>query len=138
MSGSRPFWALLHCHFSTCTWAQTPNLQAAGADPTASQTLRVGTGQIPPFVLRQGGELTGFSVDLWSALARRLNANFQLVEMGLHSEKEQLQAVQHGDADAAISAIAMTAEREELVDFSLAYFDSGYRSSSAIRMTIHS
>ena len=110
---------------ATCTWAQTPNLQAAGADPTASRTLRVGTGQIPPFVLRQGGELTGFSVDLWSALARRLNANFQLVEMGLHSEKEQLQAVQHGDADAAISAIAMTAEREELVDFSLAYFDSG-------------
>jgi hypothetical protein len=44
---------------ATCTRAQTPNLHAAGADQTTSRTLHVATGQIPPFVLRQGNELTG-------------------------------------------------------------------------------
>jgi polar amino acid transport system substrate-binding protein len=102
-----------------------PCANAANSGQTETRTLRVATGQIPPFVLKQGDELTGFSVDLWTVLARRLNAGFQLVEMGLHSEKEQLQAVQRGDADVAISAIAITAEREELVDFSVPYFDSG-------------
>jgi ABC-type amino acid transport substrate-binding protein len=102
-----------------------PCVNAANLSQTEARTLRIATGEIPPFVLKQGDELTGFSVDLWTVLARRLNAGFQLVEMGLHSEREQLQAVQRGDADVAISAIAITEEREELVDFSMPYFDSG-------------
>lgn len=102
-----------------------PCVNAANSGQTETRTLRIATGQIPPFVLKLGDELTGFSVDLWTVLARRLNAGYQLVEMGLHSEREQLQAVQRGDADCAISAIAITAEREELVDFSMPYFESG-------------
>jgi polar amino acid transport system substrate-binding protein len=98
---------------------------AANPGTTDARTLRVATGQIPPFVLKQGDQLTGFSLDLWTALARRLNMDFQLVEMGLHSEREQLQSVQRGEADVALSAIAMTAEREALVDFTVPYFDSG-------------
>src|SRR5262249_922774 len=98
---------------------------ASAAGPAQIQTrpLHVATGPIAPFVLKQGDQLTGFSIDLWNALARQLEVSSSFVE--LKTSSEQLQAVQRGDADVAISAITMTVEREELVDFSHPYFDSG-------------
>ncbi len=102
-------------------------LALASAAPAAAQpaTLRIATGQIAPFVLLQGGQLSGFSVDLWTELARRLGADVVVTDLGRGSSEAQLQAVRNGAADMAISAIAMTPAREELVDFSAAYFDSG-------------
>jgi ABC-type amino acid transport substrate-binding protein len=93
--------------------------------PSDAPVLRVVTGQAVPFVIVQDGKLTGFSIDLWNALAQRLDVKFSLTTLGPQSQSEQLKAVQHNDADVAISAITMTAERERLVDFSTAYFDSG-------------
>ena len=81
------------------------------------------TGPIAPFVLKQGDQWSGFSIDLWDALARQLNVDSSWSEF--RSSSEQLQAVQRGDADVAISAITMTPEREQVVDFSHPYFDSG-------------
>jgi len=97
---------------AVCAGAGAPGASAADPVPAEPHGLRVVTGQIPPFVLKQGDELTGFSIDLWNALARRLKADFSLTELGLHSQSEQLQAVQRGEAEVAISAITMTAERE--------------------------
>src|SRR5262245_46271858 len=99
--------------------------QETKRSPAQIQTrpLRVATGLIAPFVLKQGDQLTGFSVDLWNALTRQLEVTSSFVEF--KSSAEQLQAVERGDVDVAISAITMTAEREELVDFSHPYFDSG-------------
>ena len=102
-----------------------PCASAAGPVPAEPHGLRVVTGQIPPFVFKQGDALTGFSIDLWNALAQRLKADFSLTELGSFSQSEQLQAVQRGDAEVAMSAITMTAERERQVDFTLPYFDSG-------------
>jgi polar amino acid transport system substrate-binding protein len=96
---------------------------AARLEQQPSRLLRVAISPIAPFVLKQGDEWTGFSVDLWDAIARRLGVNYQWVEV--KSDAEQLQAVLRGDADVAIAAIAMTPEREQVVDFSLPYFDSG-------------
>ena len=64
-------------------------------------------------------------MDLWTELARRLEADVVVADLGRGSIEAQLQAVRSGEADMAISAIAMTPAREELVDFSAAYFDSG-------------
>lgn len=102
-------------------------LALLGGAPAAAQpaTLRIATGQFPPFVLAQGDQLSGFSVDLWTELARRLGADVVVTDLGRGSIEAQLQAVRSGAADMAISAIAMTPMREDLVDFSAAYFDSG-------------
>lgn len=108
-----------------CVSVGTPPARAAGPAKAEARTLRVATGQIPPFVLKQGEQLTGFSIDLLNALGQRLKVDFAVTELGLHSENEQLQAVLRGDADLAISAIAMTPEREQLADFSALNFDSG-------------
>jgi len=78
---------------------------------------------IAPFVFKEGGQWSGFSIDLWDALARRLNEDTAWIEV--NSIGEQLQAVNRGDAEVAIAAITMTPEREQRVDFSQPYFDSG-------------
>ena len=94
---------------------------AAIAQPA---TLRIVTGRIAPFVLPEG-PLAGFSVDLWTVLAQRLAVEVAVTDLGRGSDEAQLRAVLDGAADMAISAIAMTPEREQVVDFSMAYFDSG-------------
>ena len=83
----------------------------------------VATGRIAPFVIPEGGRLTGFSIDLWNELARRLRVEFAWTDVG--SVADQIQAVRRGTADVAISAIAITEEREKTVDLSHPYFDSG-------------
>jgi ABC-type amino acid transport substrate-binding protein len=100
-----------------------PPANAAEVAQTGSRSLRVATGLIAPFVLKEGDQLTGFSVDLWYALARQLDLTSSFVEF--KSSSEQVQAVERGEVDVAISAITMTVKREELVDFSHPYFESG-------------
>ena len=87
------------------------------------RTLRVVTKPLEPFVIEQNDQLIGFSVDLWNQIAGQLNLKYEWVEVA--SVTEQLEAVQTGAADVAIAGISMTAEREQLVDFSHPYFNSG-------------
>jgi polar amino acid transport system substrate-binding protein len=109
---------LLLCFGLAATWADAARLEQA-----QPRQLRVAVSQIMPFAYKQGDQWTGFSVDLWDTIARRLGADYDWVEV--KTDAEQLQAVQRGDADIAIGAITMTPERERMVDFSLPYFDSG-------------
>ena len=96
---------------------------AAAPTPAPDRSLRVATGKFAPFVIPEGGRLSGFSVDLWNELARRLRVEFAWTDVG--SLADQIRIVRRGDADVAISAIAITEERERLVDFSHPSFDSG-------------
>ncbi|HET9222509.1 MAG TPA: transporter substrate-binding domain-containing protein [Roseiflexaceae bacterium] len=100
-------------------------IAALGAAPPMPQptTLRVVTKPLEPFVIEQNDQLNGFSVDLWNQIAGRLNLKYEWVEVA--SVTDQLEAVQTGAADVAIAGISMTAEREQLVDFSHPYFTSG-------------
>ena len=97
-------------------WSAT---SGAGAD----RPLRVVTTAVAPFVLPKTAPPAGFSIDLWNEVARRMRVEFAWTVAA--SESEMLQAVQRGDADVAIAAIAMTPEREKVVDFSHPYFNSG-------------
>jgi polar amino acid transport system substrate-binding protein len=87
------------------------------------KALRVVVKPIAPFVFKQDTALTGFSIDLWNALAQRLKVDTVWVEV--QTVGEQLQAVKSGKADAAIAAITITKQREEEIDFTQPYFDSG-------------
>jgi ABC-type amino acid transport substrate-binding protein len=98
--------------------------EAAAGPPLPAPTLRVATGRLAPFVIEENGTLTGFSIDLWQEIARRLGRKVVWVNLG-PSSSDQLAAIVHGDADVAIAAITMTPEREQTVDFSMPYFDSG-------------
>jgi polar amino acid transport system substrate-binding protein len=95
--------------------------RATASEP--DRPLRVATGSIAPFVIRDGERLTGFSVDLWNALASRMGVQFSWTMVA--SPTEAIEALRRGDVDVAISAIAITPSREKLVDFSHPYLDSG-------------
>ncbi|WP_181969920.1 transporter substrate-binding domain-containing protein [Paraburkholderia sp. DHOC27] len=89
----------------------------------AAAPLRVAIAPVAPFVLPQTATPEGFSIDLWNEIARRMHVDFTWTV--LPQQSALLAAVARGDADVAIAAITMTPAREQTVDFSLPYFDSG-------------
>ncbi len=94
-------------------------------DLTASprDTLRVATKDAPPFSMKGGdGTWQGISIDLWGQVADEMGVPYTLVEDDL---KGMLDGVRDGTYDVGIAAISITAEREESLDFSQAYYQSG-------------
>ena len=96
---------------------------AVAQDAAEGKVLRVAVKPIAPFVFKHETELSGFSIDLWNALAQSLKVETTWVEVT--TVGDQLQAVKSGKADAAIAAISITRERENIIDFTQPYFDSG-------------
>jgi ABC-type amino acid transport substrate-binding protein len=85
--------------------------------------LRVVTKPLPPFVIKSGDSFIGFSIELWDALAEELNVPYEFYEV--ETVTQQLEAVENNEADVAIAGITITEIREEFVDFTYPYFDSG-------------
>ena len=86
--------------------------------------LKIGTRVVSPFVMRdEGGKLTGFSIDLWTAIARDMKVQYDFVVAPDLSTL--LSDVAAGRSDLAIAAISITAERERSFDFSQPMFDGG-------------
>jgi len=98
-----------------CTAAQGRNL--------SGRTLIVGTSEMPPFAMKnKEGSWTGVSIDLWRQIAAELSLPFEFRERDL---KGLLGGVADGSLDIAIAALSITAEREEICDFSHPYYVSG-------------
>ncbi len=78
---------------------------------------------IPPFVIQDGDRYTGFSIDLWQAVANDMGWKTRFVR----EEKitDLIDAVQNRRVDLGIAAISITSKREEVIDFSQPMFDSG-------------
>ena len=102
--------------------AQSAPPAAVGADDSAT-TLRVSTKPIEPFVTYGESGPRGFSIDLWNEVADRLDIETEFVQRD--TVPEVLEDVSGGTSDVAIAAISVTPEREQVVDFSYPYFDSG-------------
>lgn len=105
-------------------WLFTVNVPLALATPALqTERLRVATRQAMPFIIGQEGVPEGFSAELWDAMARRMDVDYDWVHY--QTDDEVIQALRNGEADVAVTALAMTPDRENLVDFSTGYFDSG-------------
>jgi polar amino acid transport system substrate-binding protein len=74
---------------------------AALTEPTA--TLRVATFALPPHVFSENGRLTGFSIDLWNAVAERLGVRSQIEVVP--DVDVLLGSVRDGRADLGVSGI---------------------------------
>ncbi|MBI1374304.1 MAG: transporter substrate-binding domain-containing protein [Phycisphaera sp.] len=107
--------------FASIGAAQTPDAPAAPAKPRPR--LRVVTKVTPPFAMRDAdGNWSGISIELWRRLADEVGVDYDIKEMTLD---QMLDAVATGKADVAISAISVTMEREERLDFTHSYFTTG-------------
>ena len=81
-----------------------PGIDAAS--PPEDNQLHVVTKPLEPFVFKREGKLTGFSVELWEALARDRGWNYEWIIVDTVSQ--QMDMVVNGNADLAIAGISMT------------------------------
>jgi polar amino acid transport system substrate-binding protein len=88
-----------------------------------SKTLTVGVYQEPPFSMKdQAGAWQGINVDLWKEIAKELNVQYQFQEMEIDA---LLAGAADGSIDVVVGPLAITLEREKIVDFSVAFYTSG-------------
>jgi ABC-type amino acid transport substrate-binding protein len=88
-----------------------------------ARVLRVGTKSVPPFAMkRPDGSWTGISIELFRRFSRETGRKHEFIERDLPG---LLSGLQDGSLDAVTAALTMTAEREELFDFTHPFVVSG-------------
>ena len=92
--------------------------QAGGAE-----ALRFAVRPLAPFVTYQSRTYGGFEIELAELLAAGLGRDVDVY--AVDTVAKQLDDVQRGEADAAIGGIAITENREEVVDFTLPTINTG-------------
>lgn len=97
-----------------------------GTTAVSAETLRVVTDpSFVPFEMQnEEGEMVGFDMDIIAEVAERAGFEYELQTMDFNGI---IPALQTGNVDIAIAGITITEEREEVVDFSDPYYDSGLR-----------
>jgi polar amino acid transport system substrate-binding protein len=104
--------------------AQSTSADAVPAQQTQAQRLRVSTKPLDPFVIKaDDGTYAGFSVELWTEIAKRNNWTFEWVWN--ETVNDVLADVETNSADVGIAGITINKEREEIVDFSHPMFNGG-------------
>jgi polar amino acid transport system substrate-binding protein len=95
---------------------------SAWAQPREA-TLHVATRLVKPFVFEEGGQLTGFSVELWQEISRQMNTRSEFLVKP--TVQELIKSIETKEAELGIAAISITADREAELDFSQPMFDAG-------------
>lgn len=100
-----------------------PAVAQPDAEP-GPESVTVAIHPLEPFVMETAsGELTGFTVDLWNEIAKRLGWDTEYIQTG--NVAGQLAAVADNRADVAVGAISLTADRQQYFDFSQPTLDGG-------------
>lgn len=102
--------------------ATTSDLDVPPETPMIEEA-RVGLYLSPPFVMKDKDSYTGMAVELWEALARESDVDFEYAEYS--SLSDLVAAIQRGDADVAVTSLTITEDRVARVDFTQPWFDSG-------------
>jgi glutamine transport system substrate-binding protein len=76
-----------------------------------------------PFEFKQGDKYVGFDIDMWDAIASDLGVTYELRPMDFNGI---IPALQTGQVDVALAGITIKASRQEVIDFSDGYYDSGF------------
>lgn len=96
---------------------------AVPSTPPSADTLRVGmSANAPPFVFRQGGEITGLEPALALKLGSYLEKTVEFIEVPWD---QQIDYLRQGKTDIIMSGMTITKARSAVVDFSLPYLRSG-------------
>ena len=77
----------------------------------------------PPFDLQEDGEYTGFDGDIVNEIADRLELELELKDQGFDGLQSGL-ALNSNQCDMVSSAMTITEERDQNIDFSEGYYDS--------------
>lgn len=105
--------ALLFAVFGVCRGA-------AQDEPLA---VRVAVVKVPPFVMEQNGELTGFSIDLWNSIAAQMKVRTSFEVLAGAGAVEE--AMRYNKVDVSAAPVVATAARDRIFDFSLPMLETG-------------
>jgi ABC-type amino acid transport substrate-binding protein len=92
---------------------------------STDEPLRVASFEVPELFEEQGDGYAGFYVDLWDAVAEDIAVEYEWIVA--ESFPSLLEMVQTGEADVVAFHLSITAEREEVMDFSHSVFEDGYQ-----------
>lgn len=82
--------------------------------------LRIGTNaEYPPFEYKKDNQFAGVDMDLAKALAEKMGMKYEIIDMDFDA---LIPSLTSNKIDIAISAITITEERAQQVDFSLPYY----------------
>jgi ABC-type amino acid transport substrate-binding protein len=105
------------------TTAKTAGRPTHEKTESAGNVLRVVTQRSEPFVIYQDRQYVGFSIELWAKIAQKIGMEYEIY--GVNTIAKLLDDVKRGAADVAIAGIGITSKREQDLDFSHSYFESG-------------
>jgi len=111
-------------------WLKTLGASLAltvAAGTVSAENLKVVTDpSFVPFEMmdQKTGEMVGFDMEIIAEVAKRAGFEYDLQTMDFNGI---IPALQTGSVDIAIAGITITGEREQIVDFSDPYYDSGLR-----------
>ncbi len=86
-----------------------------------SNTIKVGIAGTSPFIVDTPSK-TGISLEIWEALADRMNWQYQEVYFG--DVPQALRALEEGKINAVAGPVSITSDRAERVSFTQPYFQS--------------
>jgi ABC-type amino acid transport substrate-binding protein len=107
--------------FVTEVAAQAP--AAAPAATSAGAKIRVVTRNLEPFSFEKDGRRVGYAAELWDQLARETKLDYEVQVVS--SAQEIIDALKNKTADVGVGAISVTAKREEVIDFTQPFYESG-------------
>jgi polar amino acid transport system substrate-binding protein len=111
-----------HCLFSILLVLLAFSAEAQNAAPR--QKLIVATKPIEPFVVfDKAGTPSGYSIDLWKAVAQEAGLDFEFRKMD--TVPQVMDALVAKEVDVGVAAFSITAKREAIVDFTHPYYKSG-------------
>lgn len=93
-------------------------------DALLQHRIVVGTKEAPPFSMKSPeGEWTGISIDLWRRIAEEKKITFRFHEE--ETVQGLVDAVAAGKVDIGVAALTVTAGREDILDFTSAFYGTG-------------
>jgi ABC-type amino acid transport substrate-binding protein len=85
--------------------------------------IKVVTRNLEPFSFEKDGRRVGYAAELWDQLARETGLEYEVQVVG--TAQEIIDALKNKTADVGVGAISVTAKREEIIDFSQPFYESG-------------
>jgi polar amino acid transport system substrate-binding protein len=100
-----------------------PGLASRATAAPTPRVVTVATYDVEPFVMTKDGVKSGFTIDVLNDIAKRTGWTYKFVEGS--NVREILDDVMQKRADAAASAISITSDRAEVMDFSQPILNAG-------------
>ena len=88
-----------------------------------NKTIRVVTQVIEPLVVYEDREYSGFSIEVFRAIAEESNLDFTIYSV--NSIAKMLDDLKRGQADVATAALGITSQRESRLEFTHPYYETG-------------